>query len=253
MESYVDKSKVSLRPIDKRIARDMIEKNHYSGRLSSCRYPLGVFYEEDSQHQFFDKNEKLIGVACYGFPVGRRVVGSIFSEEVIQNKNILELTRLFIHDGYGKNIESLAISLSFKWMKEFAQNIKVLISYADPEQSHDGAIYQATNWIYQGCGDFQLAPTYSLRVNEDDDWMHSRSVYSKYGSAAPENLKKAIGRDFWLKKEASKHRYIYFLGNKRENRHFKKMMKHPMMDYPKNYIHDVTITKITVENNKWKN
>jgi len=229
MESYVDKSKVSLRPIDKRIARDMIEKNHYSGRLSSCRYPLGVFYEEDSQHQFFDKNEKLIGVACYGFPVGRRVVGSIFSEEVIQNKNILELTRLFIHDGYGKNIESLAISLSFKWMKEFAQNIKVLISYADPEQSHDGAIYQATNWIYQGCGDFQLAPTYSLRVNEDDDWMHSRSVYSKYGSAAPENLKKAIGRDFWLKKEASKHRYIYFLGNKRENRHFKRMMKHPIM------------------------
>jgi len=252
MESYVDKSKVSIRPIDKRIARDMIEKNHYSGRLSSCRYPLGLFYEEDSQHQFFDKNEKLIGVACYGFPVGRRVVGSIFSEEVIQNKNILELTRLFIHDGYGKNIESLAISLSFKWMKEFAENIKVLISYADPEQSHDGAIYQATNWIYQGCGDFQLAPTYSLRVNEDDDWMHSRSVYSKYGSAAPENLKKAIGRDFWLKKEASKHRYIYFLGNKRENRHFKKMMKHPMMDYPKNYVHDVTITKITVENNKWK-
>jgi hypothetical protein len=252
MESYVDKSKVSLRPIDKRIARDMIEKNHYSGRLSSCRYPLGVFYEEDSQHQFFDKNEKLIGVACYGFPVGRRVVGSIFSEEVIQNKNILELTRLFIHDGYGKNIESLAISLSFKWMKEFAQNIKVLISYADPEQSHDGAIYQATNWIYQGCGDFQLAPTYSLRVNEDDDWMHSRSVYSKYGSAAPENLKKAIGRDFWLKKEASKHRYIYFLGNKRENRHFKRMMKHPIMNYPKNYVHDVTITKITVENNKWK-
>jgi len=252
MESYVDKSRVSIRPIDKRIARDMIEKNHYSGRLSSCRYPLGLFYEEDSQHQFFDKNEKLIGVACYGFPVGRRVVGSIFSEEVIQNKNILELTRLFIHDGYGKNIESLAISLSFKWMKEFAQNIKVLISYADPEQSHDGAIYQATNWIYQGCGDFQLAPTYSLRVNEDDDWMHSRSVYSKYGSAAPENLKKAIGRDFWLKKEASKHRYIYFLGNKRENRHFKRMMKHPIMNYPKNYVHDVTITKITVENNKWK-
>jgi len=250
--SYVDKSKVSLRPIDKRIARDMIEKNHYSGRLSSCRYPLGIFYDEDSQHQFFDKNEKLIGVACYGFPVGRRVVGSIFKEEIIQNKNILELTRLFIHDGYGKNIESLAISLSFKWMKQHAPNIKVLISYADPEQSHDGAIYQATNWIYQGCGDFQLAPTYSLRVNEEDDWMHSRSVYSKYGSAAPENLKKAIGRDFWLKKEASKHRYIYFLGNKRENRNFKNMMKHPIMDYPKNYVHDVTITKITVENNKWK-
>ena len=37
MEAFVDKSKVSLRPIDKRLARDIIEKNHYSGRLSSCR------------------------------------------------------------------------------------------------------------------------------------------------------------------------------------------------------------------------
>ena len=254
MESYVDTSRVSIMPIHKPLAKDIIEKNHYSGRLSSCRYPLGIFYQTDNQHQFFDEDEeKLIGVACYGFPVGRRVIGSIFKEEILENKNILELTRLYIDDGYGKNIESHVISATFKWMKENAPNIKVLISYADPEQSHDGAIYQATNWIYQGCGDFQLAPTYSLRVNEDDDWMHSRSVYSKYGSAAPKNLMKAIGRDFWLKKEATKHRYIYFLGSKAENRKFRKVMKHPEMKYPKNYVQEGEITKIKVENNKWEN
>mgnify|MGYP003895673511 CR=1 FL=1 len=73
-----------------------------------------------------------------------------FSEDILENRNILELTRLFIHDGYGKNIESLALGLTFKWMKENAKGIKVLISYADPEQSHDGAIYQATNWNYLG-------------------------------------------------------------------------------------------------------
>ena len=254
MESYVDTSRVSIMPIHKPLAKEIIEKNHYSGRLSSCRYPLGIFYQTDNQHQFFDEaEEKLIGVACYGFPVGRRVIGSIFKEEILENKNILELTRLYIDDGYGKNIESYAISSTFKWLKKHAPNIKVLISYADPEQSHDGAIYQATNWVYQGCGDFQLAPTYSLRVNEDDEWMHSRSVYSKYGSAAPKNLIKAIGQDFWLKKEATKHRYIYFLGSKSENRKFYKMVKHPVMDYPKNYQHDVEITKIKVENNKWEN
>ena len=253
MESYVDTSRVSIRPIYKPLARDMIEKNHYSGRLSSCRYPLGVFYQTDNQHQFFDESEeKLIGVACYGFPVGRRVLGSIFSEDILETRNLLELTRLYIHDGYGKNIESHVISASFKWMKEFAPNIKVLISYADPEQSHDGAIYQATNWIYQGCGDFQLAPTYSLRLTEDGEWMHSRSVYSKFGSADPKKMVKSIGHTFWLKKEASKHRYIYFLGNKKENRNFHKMMKHPVMNYPKNYQHDVEIRKIEVENDKWK-
>ena len=254
MESYVDKSRVSIRPIYKPLAREIIEKNHYSGRLSSCRYPLGIFYQTDDEHKFFaEPEEKLIGVACYGFPVGRRVLGSIFSEEILKTRNLLELTRLFIYDGYGKNIESLAISLSFKWLKENAPKIKDLVSYADPEQGHDGAIYQATNWIYQGCGDFQLAPTYSLRVNEDDEWMHSRSVYSKYGSAAPKNLIKALGRDFWLKKEATKHRYIYFLGTKAENRKFRKVMKHPEMKYPKNYVQEVEITKIEVENNKWEN
>ena len=233
MESYVDTTRVSVRPIYKALARDIIEKNHYSGRLSSCRYPLGVFYQTDNQHQFFDEaEEKLIGVACYGFPVGRRVIGSIFSEEILENKNILELTRLYIDDGYGKNIESHVISSTFKWLRENAPNIKVLVSYADPEQSHDGAIYQATNWIYQGCGDFQLAPTYSLRVNEDDEWMHSRSVYSKYGSAAPKNLIKTIGQTFWLKKEATKHRYIYFLGSKGEKKKMIKSLKHPTLPYP---------------------
>ena len=253
MESYVDTTRVSIRPIYKPLARDMIEKNHYSGRLSSCRYPLGVFYKTDNAHQFFDETEeKLIGVACYGFPVGRRVVGSIFNEEILENKNVLELTRLYIHDGYGKNIESHVISASFKWMKEFAPNIKVLVSYADPEQSHDGAIYQATNWIYQGCGDFQLAPTYSLRLTEDGVWMHSRSVYSKFGSANPKKMVKSIGHTFWLKKEASKHRYIYFLGNKKENRKFHTVMKHPQMKYPKNYKHDIEIRKIEVDDDKWK-
>ena len=160
---------------------------------------------------------------------------------------------MYIHDGYGKNIESLAISKSFKWLEENAPKIKVLVSYADPEQNHDGAIYQATNWIYQGCGDFQLAPTYSLRLSENGEWMHSRSVYSKFGSADPKKLPKQIGHTFWLKKEATKHRYIYFLGTKKEIRKFRSVMKHPEMKYPKNYKHDIEIRKIEVDDDKWKN
>ena len=29
-------------------------------------------------------------------------------------------------------------------------------------------------------------------------------------------------------------------------------MKHPEMDYPKNYKHDIEITKVEVNNEKWK-
>ena len=249
MESYVDTSRVSIRPIYKPLARDIIEKNHYSGRLSSCRYPLGVFYQTDNQHQFFDESEeKLIGVATYGFPVGRRVIGSIFSEEILETRNLLELTRLFVHDGYGKNIESYVISQSFKWLKKNASNIKVLISYADPEQNHAGGIYQATNWLYQGCGDIQLAPTFSLRLEKDSEWIHSRTVYSVYGSSNVKHLKKQIGHSFWLKKEAEKHRYLYFLGNKKENKLFMNTLKHPLLPYPKGTSNKAEVIKHEVNN-----
>ena len=46
---------------------------------------------------------------------------------------------------------------------------------------------------------------------------------------------------------------IYFLGNKKEIRKFRSVMKHPEMKYPKNYKHDIEIRKIEVDDDKWKN
>ncbi len=245
-----DTSKVFLRIIPKSLAKSIIEKNHYSHKLSSCRYALGIFYQTGKEHKFFDEpEEKLVGCITYGFPIGRRVLGSIFKEDLeLTTKNILELTRLFIHDGYGKNIESHVISKSFKWLKKNAKDIKVLISYADPEQNHAGGIYQATNWLYQGCGDIQMAPTFSLKVEEEGDWIHSRTVYSVYGSSNVEHLKKQIGHTFWLKKEAEKHRYLYFLGNKKENKLFMITLKHPLLPYPKGALNKAEVTKHEVNN-----
>ena len=132
MTNTCDTSKVSIREIPKATAKKMIRKHHYTHSFSSCRYALGIFYQKDSQHKFFDDiDEELIGCMSYGYPVGRSVVGSIFTDDkMLGTDNILELTRLFIHDGYGKNIESFSISQSFKWLKRNAKNIKVLISYA---------------------------------------------------------------------------------------------------------------------------
>ena len=244
---YVDTSKIKLRKIDKTTAKKIIVDNHYSHKFSHCRYALGIFYVGEEHRFFNEKEEKLIGCVIYGHPVGRRVIGSIFKEDILLNNSVLELTRLFIYDGYGKNIESYVISKSFKWLKQFDKNVKVLISYADPDVNHAGGIYQATNWIYQGCGDFQMAPTYSLRVKPEGEWIHSRTVYSIYGSADPKKLVKAIGHTFWLKKEASKHRYLYFLGNKKENKRFIKVLKHPMKKYPKENLYKAEITEHKVE------
>ena len=73
----------------------------------------------------------------------------------------------------------------------------MVISYADPAQRHAGGIYQATNWIYQGEG-LNLMPNYSVSLTKEPyKWIHSRTVFSKFGSHNIEKLKKAIGTGLW--------------------------------------------------------
>src|SRR5690606_17777398 len=116
----------------------------------------------------------------------------------VDPSEVLELTRLWIEDGYGKNIESYVISQCLKQIEQRDKNISVIVSYADPEQGHDGVIYQATNWLYQGT-DFGLMPNYSIRIEGTDDWIHSRTVNQRYGSTNLDHLKRVIGKTFYRK------------------------------------------------------
>ena len=99
------------------------------------------------QIHFDEKNTKLVGVIVYGDPIGRYSGASI--SEHIDRTEVYELTRLYIHDGYGSNIESWFIGQTIKWLKRNT-NLKALMSYAAPQEGHNGIVYQATNWIYQG-------------------------------------------------------------------------------------------------------
>ena len=115
-ENKVDTTKLSVKEIDRKIAREMIIENHYSHKWTKCSVALGLFYSDGSQHKFFDEaDERLIGVICYGDPIGRHSGASISTE--IPRENVYELVRLFVHDGYGGNIESYLIGKGFKWLK----------------------------------------------------------------------------------------------------------------------------------------
>jgi len=244
MESNVNIDNLSLRQIDKVVAKEMIIKHHYSHKSSATRYAFGIFHK-DQEHSFFSDVDELIGCMTYGYPVGREAAQSI--SEDIDVKEVLELTRLFIKDGYGRNIESASLSLSFKWLRQNATDIKVLISYADPSAGHLGVIYQATNWLYQG--DHQrLVDSFALKYKLDDPlWIHSRTVFSKYGTNSTKILRDKIGKTFWLKREPRKHRYIYFLCGKKERKKIMKTLKHQIIPYPKNNAYDKDeIIEVTV-------
>ena len=150
------------------------------------------------------------------------------------------MTRLYVDDGYGSNIESNALSKTFKWIKENDKNIKVLLSYADNGQEHLGGIYQATNWIYQGLNtDIALMPNWGISLsNNPFKWIHSRSVFNNWGSGNLEHLKREIGKDgykeFWRREEPPKHRYIQLIPqSKKEKKDLMKRLKHEIKPYPK--------------------
>ena len=234
---YCDTSKVSVREINSNVAKEIIVKKHYTHAWTACRYALGIYYREDETSVGFSDN-KLVGVAVYGFPVGAKAPTSVC--DGLTKDNILELTRLYVDDGYGSNIESCALGKTFQWIRENDTNIKVLLSYANNGQGHVGGIYKATNWIYQGLNtDIALMPNWGISLSDNPfDWIHSRTVYNNWGSGNLEHLRKEIGKDgykeFWRREEPPKHRYIQILPqNKKERKDLMGRLKHPIQPYPK--------------------
>lgn len=61
---------------------------------------------------------------------------------------VLELVRVALN---GKQEHtSQAVSMSLKRLHEDVPQCRLVVSYADCDQSHLGTIYQATNWLYVG-------------------------------------------------------------------------------------------------------
>ena len=230
-KQYCDISKLSVRLISKDVAKDIIVNNHYSGIWTKVSYAIGLFYLSNDEHKFFGGiNEQLIGVACYGDPVGRHSGASIC--ETLDRTEVLELTRLFVFDGYGSNIESWFVGKTFQWLRKNAPHIKALVSYSDPKAGHLGTVYQATNWIYQG-NRIRPNDSWSFKWSEIDEWHHSRTSYVKYGTNDPKIIQTMVTSPFWIKKEPRKHRYVYILVNGKERKQLLKNLKYQSLPYPK--------------------
>jgi hypothetical protein len=211
MDSF-DYSRVTMQEIPFKLAKDIIIKHHYSHAFPSAEVNLGFYVDG-----------KLNSVIVYGKSATSKMADSLPGK-------YLELVRLFSFDWAGKNMESYCISKSIKYIQKHHPDIKVLVSFADPEQGHDGIVYQATNWLY--CGKSQPDEWYIV----DNQKIHPRSMVAKYGTRGEKKLKK-MGIDFERKLLHGKHRYIYLLGStKSEKKFLKRNLQYDVLPYPKNRI-----------------
>jgi hypothetical protein len=189
-------------------------KKHYAHRIPSITYAFGLY----------DNSEMLQGICTFGTPSSSTlrigVCGESYSEIVI------ELNRLCLNDGLPNNSASYFVSRCLKKLP----NPKVIISYSDKSQGHTGYIYQACNFIYTGLS--AKRTDWKIKGLEK---LHGQSIadISRHQVNRVEYMREKYGDDFYLEDRARKHRYVYFLGNKRQVHEMKINLKYPIMPYPK--------------------
>lgn len=190
---------------------------HYAKRIPSISYAFGLY-----------KRSILIGVCSFGRPMSPSLTKGAFNG--LYQETFLELNRLVINEGEKKNTLSFFVAQSLK----FLPKPHVVVSYADTSMGHHGYIYQATNWIYTGLS--AKRPDYKIKGLN----LHSASITDslgrtdkKEGIKQVELLREKYGDDFYMEDRPRKHRYFYFIGNKKQRKEMRSNLAYKIEPYPK--------------------
>lgn len=182
--------------IKKEEAHPWLTRKHYAKRIPIIMYAFGLY-----------QGGKLCGVCTYGLPPSRHLCVGVCGEKYADN--VLELNRLILQENQ-KNVCSFFIA---KTLKELPKP-SIVISYADSSMSHNGYIYQATNFLYVGLSAIRKDP-----VGFDcTSGKHSRGKWTKGGE---------------LVDRPRKHRYVYFVGSKKQKRDMREALNYEIEPYPK--------------------
>jgi hypothetical protein len=193
--------------INKSLASEIVVKNHYLHRKPNCIHSFGLY-----------DNELLLGIIIYGIPASNSVMQLCGKDE---QKNVIELVRLWTVDDGQRNKESYLISHSLKMLP-----YEIVISYADASYGHVGIVYQATNWIYTGLTDRHVA----WKIDGEQK-QHSRHFFDNYGGI--EKAKEVLGNRMTAFERPQKHRYIFFNTDRRRKKELLKKLKYSILPYPK--------------------
>jgi hypothetical protein len=201
----------SVVPIPKQKTHWLLLNVHYAKRLPQIIHAFGL-YEVNRRGQ------KLKGVITYGIPPSPSLCKGVCGEE--WKSNVLELNRLCLVDNQ-KNEASRLVGASLSLLPAPT----IVVSYADSQESHVGFVYQATNFIYTG-----LSNKHKVWVVKGKEHMHPRAL-THTGSL--KELKEIYGDELYSKERSRKHRYVYFVGNKKDVKKMNKALKYQTLPYPK--------------------
>lgn len=161
--------------INKEVYSEWLLKKHYAKRLCSVSYAFGLYIDGCIR-----------GVVTYGMPPSSTLASSICGKEYKQF--VLELNRLVVDDGFGRNVLSWFVSNSIKMI----DGDRIIVSFADANMSHNGYIYQATNFIYTG-----TSTNITMLVDKFGNEFHFRNIghYQKNNKLNAKLIKRRLNED----------------------------------------------------------
>ena len=192
------KDEFKVIPIPSGQTYDWLLNKHYAKRIPSISYAFGLY----------DSDKNLQGVCTYGMPP------NYIEMKAWQPFDLLELNRLVVNDGNPTNTTSYFVAETLKQISR----PKVIISYADLRMGHYGYIYQATNWLYTGIGG-EGQNIYIMKDGKERHQRHETTID-----------KNTIER---VEKTEGKARYYYFIADKKDKKTLFKMLRFPILPYPK--------------------
>ena len=168
-------------------AKYACENWHYSKCLPVGKLiKLGIW--EDSS---------FVGVIIFG----RGANKSLLAPYGLKQEQGAELVRIAMREH--KTEVTRCVSIAFKMLKKHYPNLLCVVSFADPEQGHEGKIYKAGNWIYDG-----MTAGADEYIYNGKRW-HGRAFRKSFGSHL-----KYIDKGLKIVDGSRKHRFVYWLNNR---------------------------------------
>lgn len=179
---------LNIKQIDTKEAKNFLDAFHYIGFVSSKFY-LGAYLED-----------KLIAVSVWGAPHRSEIA----HKQGVTWFECFELKRFAIHDCYHKR--NFASWFLGKCEKMIPDKIRVLVSFADPSFGHEGTIYKACNWKFDG----ETSGSY-FYLDSDGYPMHKKTLFNHAHKMHMKELEFASKYNYKKVPVSKKLRYVKFL------------------------------------------
>ena len=169
-------------------------KWHYSHRMPTAKLVTFGAWE----------NNSFVGAVVFGRGAAS-VLGNPYG---LTQTACAELVRVALREH--KAPVSQVVAECLRRLKAGSPGLRLVVSFADPEHSHHGGIYQAGNWLYLGpslvCGEFLV---HGRRVHNRTISARTRQHPVRLGETRIEYVRRTMDPQAQSVMPQPKHRYVY--------------------------------------------